>query len=192
MLGYLRYREPKIVVSANEFCESRGEPVVEPCEYDFNESLGVWLSLTTQAYHRRLSERLAPHGITFRQAQVFGWLAMSGELAQSELAAKMLVEPPTVVRLLDRLEAAGLIQRVTVPEDRRRHVVRLTSAAAAVWKQITSVARELRQEAAQVLTQEELETLKKLLERVHGHLERHDSARKSSSRIVHKKVPLHV
>ena len=161
-------------------------------DYDFNESLGVWLTLTTQAYHRRLSERLAPYGITFRQVQVFGWLAMSGELAQSELAGKMLVEPPTVVRLLDRMEAAGLVQRITMPEDRRCHVVRLTEAAAPLWEQITVVARQVRQEATGDLSPDELATLKRLLQRVQGHLEHdHQPTPQSSVRSARKKVSLH-
>lgn len=161
-------------------------------QYDFNESLGVWLTLTTQAYHRRLSERLAPYGITYRQAQVFGWLAMSGELAQSELAGKMMVEPPTLVRLLDRMEAAGMVQRVTVPEDRRRHVVRMTAAAAPVWKQITAVARQLRQEAAGDLTPSELATLKHLLQRVLSHLEPEADSLPSRPEVrARKKVSVH-
>ena len=43
--------------------------------YDFEESIGYWLTVVTQAYHRALNERLAPCGITYRQSHVIGWLA---------------------------------------------------------------------------------------------------------------------
>jgi hypothetical protein len=36
--------------------------------YDFEESIGYWLTLSTQAFHRAVSEEVAPHGITYRQA----------------------------------------------------------------------------------------------------------------------------
>ncbi len=161
-------------------------------DYDFNESLGVWLTVTTQAYHRRMDERLTPHEITFRQAQVIGWLVLSGEMAQSDLAGKMLVEPSTVVRLLDRMEEAGFVQRVTVPADRRRHVVRLTDAAVPIWNKITVVARELRQEAAGDLTEEEQATLKKLLQKVSANLGAQDAATvRTASGRPGKKVTLH-
>ena len=42
--------------------------------YDFEESIGYWLTMTTQAYHRAVGEELAPHGITYRQSMVLaGW-----------------------------------------------------------------------------------------------------------------------
>lgn len=144
---------------------------VNHTEYDFNESLGVWLTVSTQAYHRRMEERLLPHEITFRQAQVVGWLMMSGQLAQTELARRMQVEPSTVVRLLDRMEEAGLIERCADPCDRRRHHIRVTEAVAPLWKQITVVARQVRKEAAKSLTVEEQATLKDLLQRVTHNLQ---------------------
>lgn len=144
---------------------------MDTSDYDFDESLGVWLTVTTQAYHRRVEECLIPQGITFRQAQVIGWLMMTGELAQSELARRMQVEPSTVVRLLDRMEDAGLIERITDQEDRRRHFVRLTRAAAPVWKPIAAVGQQVRQEAARGLTVDEQATLKHLLRRVAANLQ---------------------
>ncbi|HUQ70023.1 MAG TPA: MarR family transcriptional regulator, partial [Planctomycetaceae bacterium] len=80
--------------------------------YDFEESLGYWLTITTQAWHRTMIDRLAPDGITYRQMHVIGWLKFDGELSQAELARKMMIEPPTLVRILDRMEEAGLLQRI--------------------------------------------------------------------------------
>ncbi len=57
--------------------------------YDFEESIGYWLTVVSQAYHRALNERLAPHGITYRQSHVIGWLMLEGELTQAELARKL-------------------------------------------------------------------------------------------------------
>jgi MarR family transcriptional regulator for hemolysin len=141
--------------------------------YDFEESIGYWLTLATQAFHRAVSEEVAPHGITYRQSLVLAWLALEGELSQAELATKMMVEPPTLVGILDRMERDGWITRNGCPSDRRKKLIRATSAAEPVWEKIAEGGRRVRARAAEGLTEQELETLKQLLERVNRNLEAH-------------------
>jgi MarR family transcriptional regulator, transcriptional regulator for hemolysin len=139
--------------------------------YDFERSLGYWLTLATQAYHRRLTSQLRPHGITYRQSLVVGWLALHGELTQVALARLMMVEAPTLVRLLDRMEHAGIVRRVGDPADRRRWLVKLTAAAVPIWKRITAAARDCRRQAAQGLSAEQQHQLQGLLQLVLQNLE---------------------
>ena len=139
-------------------------------DYDFDESLGYWLTITTQAWHHVMMERLAPDGITYRQMHVIGWLKLEGELSQAELARKMMIEPPTLVRILDRMEAADLLRRIDDPVDRRRRNLRLTLRSEPIWERITECARELRAAAATGLSPAEVAQLKKLLRKVHANL----------------------
>jgi len=141
--------------------------------YDFEESLGYWITLATQAFHRALGEEVAPHGITYRQSLVLGWLAFEGELSQAELATKMMVEPPTLVGILDRMERDGWITRNSCPADRRKKLIRPTEAAEPVWEKIAESARLVRARAAEGLSDQELKTLKHLLIRVKENLESH-------------------
>lgn len=145
--------------------------------YDFDESVGYWLTLATQAFHRAVSDEVAPHGITFRQAMVLAWLAIEGELSQAELATKMMVEPPTLVGILDRMERDGWITRNSCPSDRRKKLIRATQATEPVWEKIAEGARRVRARATEGLRVEELETLKQLLGRVHQNLESHVAQR---------------
>ncbi len=112
--------------------------------YDFEQSIGYWLTLATQAYHRAVSDEVAPHGITFRQSQVLAWLALEGELSQAELANKMMIEPPTLVGILDRMERDGWITRNNCPSDRRKKLIRATAAAEPVWEKIAEGGRRVR------------------------------------------------
>src|SRR5215475_9525250 len=73
-------------------------------EHDFKENLGYWVGMASRAFERALNEELAPHGITLRQCQVLGWLALEKELTLSQLADRLRIEPPTLVRILDRME----------------------------------------------------------------------------------------
>ena len=135
-------------------------------QYDFEESLGYWIALTHQAYMRAFNERLAPFGISYRQAQVLGWLAVEGPLSQAELAARMLIEPPSLVGVLNRMEEAKLIARRACPDDARKNLIHPLRAADRIWERIADCGRDVREQAISGLTPREVETLRKLLRKV--------------------------
>ena len=130
------------------------------------QSIGYWLTVATQAYHRAVSDELAPHGITYRQSLVLGWLAVEGELSQTDLAAKMLVEPPTLVGILDRMERDGWITRNDCPADRRKKLIRPSAAAEPVWEKILACAARVRARATDGLSDRQLDTLTNLLRQI--------------------------
>jgi MarR family transcriptional regulator for hemolysin len=144
--------------------------------HDFEQSVGYWLTMATQAYHRAVTDELVPHGITYRQSMVLGWLALEGELSQTELAAKMMVEPPTLVGILDRMERDGWISRHDCPSDRRKNLIRTNPAAEPVWDKIIDCAMRVRERATQGLSERQLATLQKLLRRIGQNLKTHDAA----------------
>jgi MarR family transcriptional regulator for hemolysin len=76
------------------------------------------------------------HGLTRAQWIILVRLERQPDLSQNELAAIAEVAPITVARLVDRLEALGLVKRRTDPEDRRIWRLRLTPAAAPVLRDI--------------------------------------------------------
>ena len=92
-------------------------------EYDFENSVGYWICQASQIFQRAFNEELAPQGVTFRQAQVLGCLALEGRLSQTDLAERMRIEPPTLVGILDRMERDGWIRRGGDTTDRRRKLI---------------------------------------------------------------------
>lgn len=135
-------------------------------QYDFDESVGYWIASANQAYMRAFQEKLSPHGITYRQAQVLGWLVVEGPLPQVELAARMLIEPPSLVGIVDRMVNAGLIERRTCKEDRRKNLIHLLPASENMWSQIAECGRAMRADATRGLSEEECQTLRRLLKKV--------------------------
>jgi MarR family transcriptional regulator, transcriptional regulator for hemolysin len=144
--------------------------------HDFEQSVGYWLTLATQAYHRALMEELAPHGITFRQSMVLGWLALEGELSQTALAAKMMVEPPTLVGILDRMERDGWITRHDCPNDRRKNLIRANSAVEPVWEKILQCGTRVRERASAGLSEHQLNNLQRGLQQIQHNLKASDPA----------------
>lgn len=140
--------------------------------YDFEQSLIYSVCSTSLAMERALNEGLAPHGITYRQWQVLGWLVLEGPLAQGELAERMRIKPPTLVGIVDRMERDGWLERSPCREDRRRKLLRLTGRVEPVWERIASAARRVRSRAAEGFSDEELHHLFVGLERIRGNLSR--------------------
>jgi MarR family transcriptional regulator, transcriptional regulator for hemolysin len=139
-------------------------------DYDFENSVGFWICQASHALQRAFNEELAPQGVTFRQAQVLGSLALEGRLSQTDLAERMRIEPPTLVGILDRMERDGWIRRGSDKKDRRKKLVEATSAAKPVWTKIVAVAKRVRARATRGMTAAQLTQLKKLLTLVQSNL----------------------
>lgn len=75
-------------------------------------------------------------GMTYAQWFILKRVARAPGLSQREIAEHLEVEPITVARLVDRLEAAGLIERRAEPNDRRIWRLHCTDAALPVLSRL--------------------------------------------------------
>ena len=90
------------------------------------------------------------HGMTRAQWVILARLERQPDLSQNELAAVAEVTPMTIARLIDRLEALGLVKRCVDPKDRRIWRLRLTPAAAPLLDEI----KQMRAKLHAVMTKE--------------------------------------
>lgn len=83
---------------------------------------------TADLIRRLASGVVEPHGITLQQFNVLRILRGGGPdgLPTLEVGARMVEQTPGVTRLLDRLEAKGLVRRQRCPKDRRQHLCWIT------------------------------------------------------------------
>src|SRR6516164_3626607 len=86
----------------------------------------------------RADQRARRHGMTRAQWVILSWLERQSGISQSDLAGLVEVEPITVCRLVDRLEARGLVERRPDAKDRRINRLHLTSKAKPVLDEIHS------------------------------------------------------
>jgi DNA-binding MarR family transcriptional regulator len=75
-----------------------------------------------------------------------------------------------MTRLLDKLEARGLIERFAVPSDRRALDIRLTEAGTIIWQDINQCGMRVREFAMQGMNDAERQQLTDLLVRVRDNL----------------------
>lgn len=80
---------------------------------------------SVEIYSRRLA---MGHGITAPQLVCLGRVVESGGLSLKDLASQVHLSPSTMVGIVDRLEAKGLVQRERSRADRRLVLITATSA----------------------------------------------------------------
>jgi len=88
-------------------------------------------------------KRARAHGMTRAQWAILIWLERQPGLSQKELAELLEVEPITAARLVDRLEARGMLERRADPRDRRIWRLHLLPCAAPVLRDIDIQRRDM-------------------------------------------------
>ena len=109
-------------------------------------------------------------GLTLDQCKVLVGLQRNQGINQKRLAELTDTDQMTLVRILDRMEQDGWIERRPDPQDRRAWRLHLKPAAAPVLKRIWAIADRARGESLAGLDAAERETLVSLLERIHANL----------------------
>ena len=125
------------------------------------------VSLVTQlnkAIHRRSSEELL--GMRVKPYIALGFIRDHPGVSQQELEAAMFMDANGVVLLLNELEAARYLIRRRDPQDRRRHIVELTTAGRHALERADKARETLEEEVLAVLSPEEGATLRRLMQRV--------------------------
>lgn len=97
------------------------------------------------------------YGMTRAQGVILARLARQPGMTQNEMAGLCEVEPITVGRLVDRLEARGLLERRLDPSDRRIRRLHLLPAAEPILKEIQRYKEELFREVTADLDEQTVE-----------------------------------
>lgn len=136
-------------------------------ERSLRERFGIGLGQLWRLWRKELDRRLSPYGLTEAR-----WLAllllsrMPQPVTQKDLAARIRVQGPTLVRTLDWLESEGLIERHPIEGDRRAKALRLTDRARPSLARIEEVAEGLRNELFADVDDAEIQTCLAVFERL--------------------------
>jgi DNA-binding MarR family transcriptional regulator len=144
-------------------------------------TFGFLLHDTARLLRRDFERRSKGTGLTRAQWAVLAYVARNEGSNQAALADMLDIEPITLVRLLDKLEAAGLVERRPDPADRRVRRLYLTEATGPLLGQLQHLASETREAALAGLTDAERQQLTDLLMKVRGNLSGRDLALKSGA-----------
>src|SRR3984957_16755548 len=109
-------------------------------------------------------------GMTLGRCAVLVHLAQHERSNQAALARILDIRPITLVRLLDRLEAAGFVERIPDPDDRRAHVLALTAEALPLIESIHELNRKTCNDLHLGISETEATQLRVLLSRIRSAL----------------------
>jgi MarR family transcriptional regulator, transcriptional regulator for hemolysin len=141
------------------------------------QGVGVLLVDVARLLRRNFNRRAQRLGLTQPQWQALARLSQNQGMNQACLADLLEVQPITLTRLIDRLEAAGWVERRPDPADRRVQRLFLTLKAEPLLDDIRALAAKTREEAMQGLSDRERRQLLQTLQTIKGNLVRAEVAR---------------
>lgn len=119
---------------------------------------------------RHFEQRATQLGMSLTQCKVLVFLSRNEGATQARLAELCDTEPMTVVRVLDRMERDGWIERRADPTDRRANRLYRKPASDPILDEILRIAERARNEALAGLSNPEREQMMDLLERIRANL----------------------
>ena len=134
------------------------------------ETLPFEIGETAHALRRAFDRRAATLGVTRAQWKVLFRLSRTPGLRQVELADILDVEPITLSRIIDRLEEAGLVERLRDPDDRRAWRLEITTKAQPLIAKLRALAEELMDEAFAGLSEDELALMRSKLAKIRDNI----------------------
>lgn len=115
-------------------------------QHPFERDVLIVLHDVARLLRTRFDQRARARGMTRAQWVILARLSRQPGLSQNELAGLCEVEPITVARLVDRLEARGFVERRPDPGDRRVNRLHLCPAAQPILEEIASYKELLHEE----------------------------------------------
>ncbi len=143
-------------------------------------SFGYLLSDVTLLFRKHFDRRAVKFGLTRAQWRATKMLYHREGLRQTELAESLEMEPIAVGRVIDRLQAAGFVERRADPRDRRAWRLYVTEQARVIIGDMELIARDLRKEATAGIDYDELQQALGVLTRIKENLQALDASGESS------------
>ena len=101
-----------------------------PREAVGDDALATQLRIALTRLARRLRAEKSDDTLTLTQLSALATLASSGPLSPTALAELERVQPPSMTRVIARLEELGLVERAPHESDRRQSVIAISPAGA--------------------------------------------------------------
>jgi DNA-binding MarR family transcriptional regulator len=135
------------------------------------ESASFTLTKVCKAHRASIGGLLAEHGLHVGQEMVLMDLWEDDGLRGGELAVRVGLEPPTVTKMLRRLERCGLVERRPDPKDARSFRFYLTKEGRSLLRPILRCWERAEEAALAGFSHKEVQTFRRLLIRVRTNLD---------------------
>ncbi len=131
-------------------------------------TLGFLLSWNGRRLGHLFEERLQPLGLRPPHFGVMNLIAAHPGSAQQQLVNHSMIDPSSMVKVIDELEEMGLAERRIDASDRRRRAVHLSARGKRKLDSARRVAHDALEQVLEPLDEDERETLRLLLRKLAG------------------------
>ena len=130
----------------------------------FEENIGLLIHDVARLLRGLYDRQMASIGLTRSQWWLLTYLFFKNGINQSELAILMDMEKAPLSRLLDRMEIKGWVIRKNESKDRRTKNIYLSESVKPLISSMRDKAADYRSESLSILTNEDLNKLKDILQ----------------------------
>jgi MarR family transcriptional regulator for hemolysin len=138
-----------------------------PSQAHIHGEIGRLITRLARLWRRESDQALSDHGLSYATAIPLLVLSRQGEnVRQGVLADELGIEGPSLVRLIDLLQAEGLVERREDPTDRRAKTLHLTKAGEAKVEETVRILRRVRASLLKDIGADELAITFETLQRI--------------------------
>lgn len=141
----------------------RAEDGATPRPFAIDDSLGYLVNRVARMMAHELAEELRPAGVGIGQWAILMFLWARDGLTQAELSRLVAIEPPTMVRTIDRMVRDGLVTRRRDARDGRITRIHLTDRGRSLRDDLVPRAAAVNAAVLSRLSPGEGRTLRRLL-----------------------------
>lgn len=134
-----------------------------PNDEDAAIRLGFYIHDTSRLRKLVYDAAFRPAGVTRAQAAVLSYLVSDDGMSQSELADRLDIGKVALGSLVDKLEAAGMVERQADDSDRRAKRVRLTKKGRRTLDALRELGAEANEQVLAGLSQRDIATTTRVL-----------------------------
>ncbi|MBW1642103.1 MAG: MarR family transcriptional regulator [Deltaproteobacteria bacterium] len=131
-----------------------------------NECIFFQLSTCSRTGTHFWDKKVERYGLTGVQALVVNFLGEEDGINFQLLAERLRLTNPTLTGIVDRLEIAGMVERIPNPSDRRSILINLTEKGASISAELNAQMLTANQEFLASLSNEEEAMLRGILQRL--------------------------
>ena len=113
-----------------------------------------------------LEKRLNHYNITRSQWIALYYIKNNNMITQKQLADKMSLKEPSVVRLLDKMELYGWVNRISSNDDKRMKFLALTDSGKEIETAMLDVAEKFKSDVLNGISSEDLDVFKATLNKM--------------------------
>ncbi|KGI77134.1 MarR family winged helix-turn-helix transcriptional regulator [Oleiagrimonas soli] len=147
-------------------------------------SIGYLLNDVTLLFRKHFDRRATRFNLTRAQWRALKCLHLRQGIRQSELAEFLEMEAIAVGRVIDRLQAAGFVERRADPNDRRCWRLYPTERANAVAEDMEEIAHGLREDATRDIDMQDLQHMIDVLTRIKENLQALDGGAEADAAVL--------